>query len=159
MPVVEDRHGAFALLKDIDHLLVEPPTRVVFLPNQVVVIDAVLAHQDNAIDGQIAAPKREGLFDGFEDGHAFGLADVLPERAFVHLVDVAGGDIDARWGMGALPPVAVHELGDDPIGMGTGSGSIGDDAGEAWAFPGLRRGGGGGGQRGEGLEYLAAGEG
>ena len=63
MLVVEDRHAAAARLEDLDDLLEELVARVERLALLVSRIVAVLADDDDAIDGQAPAAERQGLGD------------------------------------------------------------------------------------------------
>ena len=58
-------------------------------------IDAVLAHQDDAIHGKFLASEGEGSGDRAEDWNVLRFADLLAQAAFLKLVDVSGHDFHA----------------------------------------------------------------
>ena len=79
MLVVEDRHRTLALLEDPDNLLVEPPAWIIFLPDEIVVIDPVLSDEHHPIHGQFLAAEREGFSNCVEDRNVFDLHTFWPK--------------------------------------------------------------------------------
>src|SRR5688572_25529541 len=75
--VVKNRHGAFALLKNFNNLLIDPPARQHPLPFEVGWIFPVFSYNDNAINRKFLTSKRNGLANCFEDGNVFRLANFL----------------------------------------------------------------------------------
>src|SRR5690606_356887 len=77
--VVKDRHRAFALLKNPDNLIVDPPARQEPVPLEILWVITVFRHNDNPIHSKFFSPQRNSFADGLKDGNAFGICYLLTE--------------------------------------------------------------------------------
>ena len=138
--VVEDRGGSAGGAVDGDDLPEELVARVEPLPLLVGAVGAVLADEEDAVDGEAAAAQGQGVGRGRVDGQVLeaGLAlaaEVVPGE----LVDVERHQVHRRAVMAAAPAVPFEEAVADVLAVGVLA-VLGDDGGD----PGTRRFRGGG---------------
>ena len=105
------------MLEHPDHLLIHPPARQEPVPLEIGWIVPVFSDDHDAIDRKVRPPKLDRLTDGLVDGDVLRLGDFLAQEACFKLVDVDRDDVHSRRRVCALPPVTVHQLGDDPVRM------------------------------------------
>ena len=104
--------------------------RVEVLALFVVAVAAVLADEQDAVDGQIGSVQRQGVGDGGVDRHV-GKAgrSILAQIAFGTLIHVQRDQIHGRVVVPAVPAVAFEEAVADVLGVGVLA-VLGDDAGD-----------------------------
>ncbi len=117
MLVVKDRHRAFALLENPDNLLIYPPARQEPVALEIGWIVPVFSDDDNTIHRKFPPPTGDSLSYCLIDGNVFRFAYFLTQSACVKLMNVSGHNIHPCRSVGALPPIAVHQLANDPVRM------------------------------------------
>ena len=140
MLVVEDRGGSAGGAVDGDDLPEELVARVEPLALFVGAVGAVLADEQDAVDGEIRAAQGQGVGRGRVDGQVLeaGLA-LAAEVVLGELVDVERHQVHRRAVVAAAPAVPFEEAVADVLAVGVLA-VLGDDGGD----PGARcfRGGG-----------------
>ena len=131
--VVEDGGGLPRGAEDVDDLHEELVARVEVLVLLVRLVLAVLADQEDAVDGQVVRAQGQGLGDGRAQLHLREALDaILGEVALGALVDVEGDDIHLGAVMAAVPAIPLEEAVDDVLSVGVLV-VRGDDGGDTWA--------------------------
>src|SRR5690348_5582502 len=96
MLVVEHRHDAAILAKDIDDLAKELVAWIFLLPELVGRIVAVLADDEDGVDVEPIAAAAQRLGDGLVDGEAELLGPAAAEIVLRRLIDISGDNIERR---------------------------------------------------------------
>ena len=115
--VVENGDRSAAASEDVDRLLEKLKTRVEGLAFFVSWVPAVLADQQNAVDGKPVSPAREGCRRSWDRAVSPGwrFTRSAAQVAGGPLIDVERDDIDRRPVMAAVPAIAVEKAVDDPL--------------------------------------------
>jgi len=132
--VVKNGYRAFALLENLDHLLIDPPTWQEPVPFEIGWIIPMFADDDDTIHRQFFPAKRDGFPDRFKDWNIFRFAYFLTQQARVELIYVNGYHIHPRRSGGAVPPITVDQLVYDPVRMGSRETPIANEAGDTKPF-------------------------
>ena len=116
--------------EDLDDLFEEVVARILDLSLFVPRIVAVLADEDDAVNGQFVAAEREGLGDGLAELHGRVAREALPaEVGLAHLVHVKRHKIHRGIMVRAVPAVAIEKTVDNVLRMRVLE-VDGDDGGE-----------------------------
>jgi hypothetical protein len=133
MFVVEDGNEAARALHHGDDLIEKFLAGVHPLAELVGGIIAVLADQEDGIDGERLAAEAEGLVDRGKEGHAEALGSVAGHVAFRELVGVEGDDFDARIDPLAAEQTFAHQVDEEIVGVGAVA-EFGEDGGDFGAL-------------------------
>src|ERR1051325_4775686 len=109
MLVVEHRHDAAILAKDLDDLPKELVARILFLTELVGRIVAVLADDEDSVNVEPIAAAAQGLGDGLVNLEAELLGAIAAEIVLGELIDIGRDDIERRPMPAAIDGVAVQE--------------------------------------------------
>ena len=88
--VVKYRYRAFALLENLNDLLIDPPARQKPAPLEIGWITPVLCNDDNTVHSEFFPAKGDCFINCFEDGNVLRFAYFLSQQACIKLMDVHG---------------------------------------------------------------------
>jgi len=131
--VVEHGYGAPAGAEDVGDFQEHFEARVEALFLVVEGVVAVLADEDDAVDGELVAAEGERVGDGAEDGHAVLLGAFAAHVSFRHLFREHADDLRPRVRRLVVLLVPFQVFADYHVGVRPGP-VFGDDRGDALGF-------------------------